>query len=318
MKVFVISLDFELLWGVMDSRGAEYHEQLSNVYKVVPKILSLFDQYEVSCTWATVGLLFLESKDEFDFFKPELLPQYKNKKFNPYIRLNETFQLDNKLLFASKLIEDIILTPRQEVASHTFSHYYCLEDGQSLEEFKCDLESNRKVAEKYNITFDSLIFPRNQFNETYLKACSDVGFISYRGNPKHWAYQVENRNSSHLLKRMFRLVDAYIPMSGSLRQKVNIEKDLVDIPASLFLRAFSKRVSLIEPLRLWRIKWSMSRAAKKGGVFHLWWHPHNFGKNITENLDFLEKILIHYQYLNKKYNFKSMTMANIASQVKNK
>jgi hypothetical protein len=318
MKVFTISLDFELLWGVQDSRGSEYHQQLLCVHQVVPRLLALFERYEVACTWATVGALCLPSKEEFRQIKPELEPSYASSNFNPYTKLDELFKLNDKLLFAPDLINRILQTPKQEFASHTFSHYYCLELGQTLEQFKMDMKSNSKVASKFNATFKSIVFPRNQYNQDYLNTCADEEIICYRGNPSHWAYKAENRAEQSLFRRAFRLLDAYLPLSGSLRQKVKINKQsgLVNIPASLFLRPYNDKFSFLESLRLWRIKLSMTRTAKKGGVFHLWWHPHNFGANIEDNLKFLEKILQHYRYLNKKYQFQCATMTGIVSKVK--
>jgi len=43
----------------------------------------------------------------------------------------------------------------------------------------------------------------------------------------------------------------------------------------------------------------MNYAAEKGLIYHLWWHPHNFGNNIEENFSFLEKILKAYETLNR-------------------
>ena len=57
----------------------------------------------------------------------------------------------------------------------------------------------------------------------------------------------------------------------------------------------------------------MTHAAKNREMIHLWWHPHNFGKNITENFLFLNEIIDHYQFLNKKYGMESMNMREIAS-----
>ena len=61
---------------------------------------------------------------------------------------------------------------------------------------------------------------------------------------------------------------------------------------------------------------SMTHAAKNGLTYHLWWHPHNFGINLTENLAFLEKILQHYQKLAVKYSFNSVSMTGLAEQLK--
>jgi hypothetical protein len=314
MKNFIISLDFELLWGVKDSRGIEYHEQLHNVHQVIPKLLSLFEEYDVSCTWAVVGFLCSTSKSHFQELKPRAIPTYDNIYLSPYTDIDDTLKLDNRLLFAPDLIKHILNTPHQELASHTFCHYYCLEPGQTLKQFNMDLHSNNMVANSYNTSFQSLVFPRNQINKDYLVACAEAGIICYRGNPSHWAYQAESRETRSTLNRAYRLLDCYIPLSGSLRQKVKLDlsSGIVDVPASLFFRPYSHKLRFLDSLKLWRLKWSMTRTAKKGGVFHLWWHPHNFGRNMHVNLKQLEEILKHYNFLNKKYNFKSLTMEQAA------
>jgi hypothetical protein len=61
----------------------------------------------------------------------------------------------------------------------------------------------------------------------------------------------------------------------------------------------------------------MTYAAKNNLAFHLWWHPHNFGKNISENFSFLEKILLHYQQLHQQYHFESMSMCDLANELNN-
>ena len=32
-------------------------------------------------------------------------------------------------------------------------------------------------------------------------------------------------------------------------------------------------------------------------IFHLWWHPRNFGVNLAENLRFLNEIIAHFMVL---------------------
>ena len=61
----------------------------------------------------------------------------------------------------------------------------------------------------------------------------------------------------------------------------------------------------------------MSYAAKMGLIYHLWWHPHNFGANQDKNFAFLEKILNHYDDLHLKYNFESHTMTSTAKNILN-
>lgn len=68
-------------------------------------------------------------------------------------------------------------------------------------------------------------------------------------------------------------------------------------------------------MRLKRIKDSMTYAGKNKLAYHLWWHPHNFGTNISNSFSFLERILIHYQKLNKAYNFESVNMQQLTKEL---
>jgi hypothetical protein len=61
-------------------------------------------------------------------------------------------------------------------------------------------------------------------------------------------------------------------------------------------------------MKLRRIISEMTAAAENKALYHLWWHPHNFGANTNKNLDMLERILQHYQYLSKNYGMVSLTM----------
>jgi len=60
-----------------------------------------------------------------------------------------------------------------------------------------------------------------------------------------------------------------------------------------------------------RIKNEMLEASQNGKVYHLWWHPHNFGINLEENLSNLESLLVYYQELNIKYKMESVCMEEL-------
>ena len=54
---FVISLDFELLWGVRDKRTiTDYGANIRGVREVVPALLELFAESGIACHWATIIL----------------------------------------------------------------------------------------------------------------------------------------------------------------------------------------------------------------------------------------------------------------------
>ena len=59
----------------------------------------------------------------------------------------------------------------------------------------------------------------------------------------------------------------------------------------------------------------MTHAARRGEIFHLWWHPHNLGINQEQNFKNLEEILLHFTQLQKKYGMQSASMSDIATLV---
>jgi hypothetical protein len=68
----------------------------------------------------------------------------------------------------------------------------------------------------------------------------------------------------------------------------------------------------LDGLRLRRITSGLQYAACHNQIYHLWWHPHNFGVNLTENLSFLTKILQFYQQLNARNQMQSLNMGEVA------
>lgn len=318
---FVISLDFELIWGIRDLETTEQHKNIIVTRQVVLRLLDLFKKYEIHATWATVGFLFFDSKDELLFNLPKHKPAYVNNNLSPYNNLTEEIGIDEEndpIHYAPSLIRKIQETPHQEVATHTFSHYYCLEEGQTSQDFESDLQSAIHIAKKYNCQIQSIVFPRNQYSQAYLKICANNGITSFRGNESIWFRASSNRKEHRQWsRRLLRLLDAYINISGTNSYNLStISNTLpVNIPASRYLRAYSKRLSFLEPLRLQRITSAMKKSAQMGQVFHLWWHPEDFSSNIEENLGILEKILIEYSQLREKYDMKSLTMNEIANQV---
>jgi hypothetical protein len=206
-------------------------------------------------------------------------------------------------------LKRIAETPRQEVASHTFSHYYCLEAGQTPSAFAADLKAARRAAERLNITLESLVFPRNQANVDYLSICREQGFKAVRGNPSSWLYAAADQDGETKARRIGRLADSYLPITRERTARKEPIDGLYDVPATMFLRPVMSSLSALEPLRLARLKRMMTTAARTGSIFHLWWHPHNFGHDTEANLRFLGQLLDHYRALSDRFGMPSCTMA---------
>ena len=309
----IISLDFELFWGVRDKIELnKYQANIAGVRSAIPKMLDLFKKDGIHATWATIGFLFFETKQELLQGIPENIPDYKNKLYSSYHHIDNIGQdeFDDPYHYAPSLIKLISTYPYQEIATHTFSHYYCLEKGQNSETFRADLKAAISVGKKYINSFQSLVFPRNQVNETYLSLCEEYGIKSYRGNEKSWLYAPRNDQNESYFRRLSRFLDAYIKLSGYNSYRIDEinQNNLINIAASRFLRPYSATLKFLEPIRLKRILSEMTHAAREAKIFHLWWHPHNFGTNTENNIQFLSEILAHYCHLRDKYGMNSLNM----------
>ncbi len=310
----VISLDFELMWGVMDHKNPmDYKENIKNVWKAVPLILKAFVSYNIHATWGVVGLLMQKDIDDCSLNMPELLPSYKNRKYSVYEYFGNLHTLNKRYLFASDLVKKIDETIGQEIGCHTYSHYYCMEDGQTVEQFAADLDKAAESMKKFNLSAKSIIFPRNQFNEEYAEVLKEYGYENYRGNEKAWFYQTANKiKYQSFFWRICRLLDNYLPLAGMCcygYDEVRDNKGLNNIRSSRFLRPYSNKLALFEPVRMKRIMQQMEYAAKNNMIFHMWWHPHNFGMHIKENLKSLNLLLRYYKRLNRQYGFRSLNMS---------
>lgn len=320
---FIISLDFELFWGMRDKKNLQqYGNHILGVQQVIPQLISIFNQHHISATFATVGFLFFKNPKHLLQHLPNTQPTYQHPNLSPYPEHIPQI-IDNEQLniyhFAPHLIQLIQQHPQHEIATHTFSHYYCLEPGQTTTQFETDLQQAQKIANTYQIQLKTIVFPRNQYNSKYLQIAKNQNITCYRGNENTWIYAPANAQHQTLIRRALRLVDTYLNISGHncySDSQITKQQPIMNIPSSRFLRPFSKKLAFLDPLKLNRIKTDMSHAAKNNLTYHLWWHPHNFGINQKQNFDFLQKILQHYTYLNQHYNFKSYTMNQLANQLK--
>lgn len=311
---FIISLDLELFWGQFDQMNInEYKENVKGVYDIVPKLLELFDKYNIKATWATVGFLLANDSTEAKSLIPKVLPNYENDKISPYSYLNTLNNLNNdKFHFAPELVELISKSRDQDLGSHTFSHYYLIEKGQNLESFESDLEAVKNVfnSKGYDIP-RTIVFPRNQVNQSYMHKLIKEGYKAYRGVQSSKFYKPIRKEAEKLSTKIIRLIDSYINLTGHHTYKINYDENIINLKQSMFLRPYNNILFFLEALKIVRIKKAMLHAAKHNKTFHLWWHPHNFGVNQQNNLNNLVLILNYFVELKEKYNFCSENMSSV-------
>jgi peptidoglycan/xylan/chitin deacetylase (PgdA/CDA1 family) len=311
----VISLDFELMWGVRDQLSiAQYGSNVRGVRKALPRILDLFERFGIRATWATVGFLFCETRDDLIASLPPLRPDYRKNTFSNYLYLDEVgnTEKDDPYYFGFTLLKDVQRCPGQEIATHTFSHYYCLEEGQTPDQFKADIDAAVAVAARQGIELKSIVFPRNQYAAQHLEIASGCGLRTFRGNERSWLYRPSVSDEQFMLRRAGRLADQYVNISGHHIQQPERNGGLTEVASSRFLRPYSPALARLDNLRLVRIRRAIDVAAIENGIFHLWWHPHNFGLNTDENLAFLRAILEHFAKVRDTQGMRSSRMDDFA------
>ena len=313
----VVSLDFELLWGVHDHETKEsFAKQIDGARAVIPQLLELFKEYGIHATWGIVGMLMASNREELLECQPTELPTYSDPRLSTYNHITEIGENEQEdhFHYASSLVNLIATYNNQEIGSHTFSHFCCKADGQTVAQFSADLDCAQSMMEKKTgRKARSLIFPRNQFTEEYATAASKKGFQCVRGNPKSYAYN----NGKKKLARVIRFLDTYLNVCGMKCSSLeDCKRDShVIIPASRFFRKFDTRFPFLEKVKVACIKRQMSYAARKGKIFHLWWHPHNVSINSDKSLEQLRDLFEYYRELNRQYGFESRTMQEMAEAV---
>lgn len=306
---FVISLDFELLWGVRDHATRDgFRTNALGARRAIPLMLERFANNGIAATWATVGMLFAANRDELLAALPpaELRPCYANPALSNYGYLDEVGPDERRdpMYYAASLIQRIADCPGQEIGTHTMSHFYCLEPGATAAAFDADLKAACALAQARGLTLRSIVFPRNQYALEHLEIAHRHGLTRYRGNPPGWAYLPGSGTAQHLPRRALRLLDAH---TGLLGPHLYTPRD-ANVRASIFLRPCAGRLTTLHTRHLAVIQKAMSEAARTGQGLHLWWHPHNFGIETEANLEALDRLIGHFIRLKGEYGMVSRSM----------
>ena len=307
---FMVSLDFELFWGMLDVCALEaYQDNVLGGKKAIPQLLKLFETYGIHATWASVGMLFADSPQALLPYLPEHKPDYTNKALSPYPFLSKIRPKDPHY-FAPELVAEIAQCPGQEIGSHSFCHYYCREEGQTPPQFRADMEAALAIAKDQGYELKSVVLPRNQSEPEYAEVLRSLGYTSYRDEENDWIHE---KISFRPLMRLLRLADVYLPLTGHGCFLPKNEGGIVNIVGSRMYKP--KFIGLLEPLKIRRIKKQMLYAAKHDLCFHLWWHPHNIGVDTDFHMKQLEELFQYYQELQRKYHMRSLNMGELAQEV---
>ncbi len=317
IPTLIVSLDFELFWGMQDCNTLqEYGPNILGGRAAIPRILELFTRYGIHATWATVGFVFGRGKESLQGYLPleSLRPTYQNPVLSTYPCLDRLDQSgeDADYFFAPELVKRIAATEGQQIGTHTFSHYYCREAGQTTRQFSADMQAAQCLAQDFGTPVSTVVLPRNQCTPDHIRVLKELGFLAYRDEENDWIHE---KIHFRPLLRLLRLADVYLPLTGQGGYIPQNEDGIVNLAGSRMYKPYFRPLACLEGLKIKRIKAQMLHAARKGLTFHLWWHPHNVGVLTDFHLRQLEELFAYYQQLHQTYGMRSLNMEEAAQEV---
>ncbi|OYR46468.1 MULTISPECIES: polysaccharide deacetylase family protein [unclassified Halorubrum] len=260
----VISLDCELGWGRHSNvpSGEFVREGRSNWYR----LLDLFAEFDVRATWSIVGHLALSDCDR---------PHSDHPSGERCCDQSVDGVPPKEVWFAPDLVDAVRLASvDHEIGSHGFTHWRFDRDGMTESSADSEFAESAAALRDSGSAPTSFVYPVNRVG--HRRRLAENGFDCYRGpNPRIASQTV-------LRRRLGKLRDA-VAWAGTppiVTPSVD-EYGLVNVPASLFLYGFegSARSAVTAVSRdpvVAKAKRGIDAAAASDGVFHLWFHPHDF------------------------------------------
>lgn len=304
----VISLDLELSWGSFDRRwGPELKEMARWTHDIgVPTLLTRLTENGLSASWAVVGAMMRRFLPDVSGIPEVHYPHFQKPWFEYVPKIGDESTCPE--WFGASLVEMIRnASPRQEIGFHSFSHVLFGWPGMSKERAVAEYRACAEIAHEMDLPLSSFVFPRNSVG--YLNELRNAGFTCFRDIDKtRVRFPSSDLNS---IAAIFRDVFAFEP-----RMVEPYFKDgLIAIPGSLMVRfAGGWRKLIPDVSRSRRLRKGLDAVRRKGGVFHVWFHPENLypGRPRLENVlaGFFEEL----GDLVDRGEIRCMTMGNVARE----
>ena len=276
-------------------------------------MLDLFQRRDIRATWATVGALLCESKDELlaraehAAGKGAAIPRLEDigpdERRDPYH-------------FGASLARLIASCPGQEIGTHTFSHRCALEPGETLARLL------RRCLERVGAApgvGDQLQVDR--LSPQSVRPGAARGLPRARIKPLS-----RQRGEMVLCPGAGERADQSAPPMSSRRQLyrplrpecVAAERandgPLINVASSRFLRPFSRRFSALDGLRMRRIEKAMEEAATPVEPFIYGGIRRISARTSRRTWAILTKVLDRFQRLRDEYGMQSRAMCEVANR----
>ena len=280
----VISLDTEMAWGTFDTPDGleKYEEAYRRTPEIVRELCSLFEEYDISATWAVVAHLFEDCDGHHDF--PTVDFEWID---DWYGSLPCQTGVDRDLWYAPEILDTIqSCSVEQEIGLHGYSHLILGDSNCPRHAAEYELNSAMAVLEQYGVKPSSFVFPRNKIGHRDVLA--DAGIEVCRGRDDVW---FEQWHMPRLFRKPFRFANEALSRTppAVAPQK---QDGLVEVRGSQAFRPFHSGWQFTpEWTRVSRAKKGIDWAVNTGKVFHMHFHPFDCAVGNQEVLSKLSKVL---------------------------
>jgi peptidoglycan/xylan/chitin deacetylase (PgdA/CDA1 family) len=188
--VVIISADLELAWGWRFSKRREDPNAMTvKARENIPRLLKMFEEYDIPVTWAIVGHLLLHSCGRDSHAWMHRIPYFQNRNwvyssgdwFDDDPRANWK---DEPSWYAPDLVK-MILESRiaHEIGCHTFSHIDFSNTNCPPAVAEDEVDACVDAARKWGIELRSFVFPGGTYGN--IDVLQKKGFMSYRMTLEH-------------------------------------------------------------------------------------------------------------------------------------
>ena len=262
---FILSLDCEGKWGMADHLTADHHRWLTPVRlrEAYARLLRLFAEHRVEATFAFVMAFLLTAREQRDrdaLFQDQLIDG-RNWLVN-FRAAQAEGNMDGWTM--PDLLELVAAEGLHEIGCHGFSHLPLAPTLVSRDVMAREVAAASGVAAEKRLALRTFVYPRNLVG--YPDELSREGYVGYRDRLNV---------STGPVGRIGNLSSEF-----DLSQRPQADADgamaPIAIPSGFFFnwrRGARARVPRSITVLRWRRM--LERAARDGGVVHLWLHPHN-------------------------------------------
>lgn len=313
--VFVVSLDFELIWGTLDLFGPERFRRACEKERseVIDRLVDLFSEFDVQATWLVLGHLMLDCcGSESGKKHPEIVrPSHEWQRADWFDHDPGGSEDDRSIFLGRSLIEKIRACPvSQEIGCHSFSHVIFGDPGCSAETAESEIEASLAAARGLGVEMQSFAFPRNEVG--HLDLLRKHGFTCYRGPEPHW---YERASMPMVVRRAARSLGVLAATEPPVVLPEETESGLWNIPGSMiYFPMHGLRKHIPVSLRVKRAIKGLNAAAREKKIFHLWFHPTNLADGTEEMFAGLRRIFEHASLLRSRDQLSILPMGSLVPE----